>query len=69
MKIMMKTNLPELRRKSGITQGELANKVGVRRETIVRMEKGLYVPSLKLAMDIADVFEKTVYDIFSFDEE
>ncbi|MBQ3411903.1 MAG: helix-turn-helix transcriptional regulator [Oscillospiraceae bacterium] len=68
MRIMMKTNLPELRHESGITQGELANKVGVRRETIVRMEKGLYVPSLKLAMDIADVFGKTVYEVFSFKE-
>lgn len=65
----MKTNIPELRAAKHMTQQELADAVNVRRETIVRMEKGLYVPSLKLAMDIAEVFEKTVYDVFSFIDE
>ena len=49
-------------------QGELAELVGVRRETIIRLEKGLYNPSLKLAMDIAKVFNTTVEEIFSFEE-
>lgn len=66
---MMKTNIPVLRAERHMTQQELADAVNVRRETIVRMEKGLYVPSLKLAMDIADVFGKTVYDVFVFEEE
>jgi putative transcriptional regulator len=65
----MKTKIPELRASKHMTQQELADAVNVRRETIVRMEKGLYVPSLKLAMDIAEVFEKTVYDVFSFKDE
>ena len=43
--------------------------VGVRRETIGNLENGKYNPSLKLAMDIAKVFERTVEDIFFFEEE
>ena len=43
--------------------------MGVRRETIIRLEKGQYNPSLKLAMDIAKVFGVSVEDIFSFEDE
>lgn len=50
-------------------QAELAALVGVRRETIGRLEKGQYNPSLKLAMDIAKVFDRTVEEVFSFQEE
>jgi putative transcriptional regulator len=49
-------------------QEELAAIVGVRRETIVRLEKGLYNPSLKLAMDIAKTFGSTVEEMFAFEE-
>ena len=42
--------------------------VGVRRETIVNLERGRYNPSLKLAMDIAKVFHVTVEEIFSYTE-
>jgi putative transcriptional regulator len=49
-------------------QEELAELVGVRRETILRLEKGLYNPSLRLAMDIAKVFGVTVEEMFSFEE-
>ena len=63
---MLKTILNELRTAKGISQDELANLVGVRRETILRLEKGLYNPSLKLAMDIAKVFDKTVEEVFEF---
>ena len=52
-----------------MTQGELANLVGVRRETIVHLENGKYNPSLKLAMDIAKVFCTTVEELFSFSED
>ena len=45
-------------------QAALAEQVGVRRETIGRLERGLYNPSLKLAMDIAKVFDTTVEEIF-----
>ena len=63
------TKMHEYRARHKMTQGELAALVGVRRETIVNMEKGRYNPSLKLAMDIAKVFSCTVEDLFSFDEE
>ncbi len=64
----LKTRLKEYRSKHNIKQDELAEQVGVRRETIIRLEKGLYNPSLKLAMDIAKVFGTTVEELFSFDE-
>ena len=64
----LKTKLKEYRAKLDMKQGELAELVGVRRETIIRLEKALYNPSLKLAMDIAKVFNTTVEEIFSFEE-
>ena len=56
-------------RRETIGRLELAALVGVRRETIGRLEKGQYNPSLKLAMDIAKVFDRTVEEVFSFQEE
>lgn len=64
----LKTRLKELRASRSMKQGDLAELVGVRRETIIRLEKGQYNPSLKLAMDIAAVFGVTVEDVFSFEE-
>ena len=66
---MLITNIKEHRERLGMTQSQLANAVGVRRETIVHLENGKYNPSLKLAMDIAKVFEKTVEEVFSFEDE
>ena len=63
------TKLKEYRARTGMKQGDLAELVGVRRETIIRLEKGLYNPSLKLAMDIAKIFGVTVEELFSFEEE
>ncbi len=60
----MKTRIKELRFKENLTQVELAEKVGVRRETIVFLEKGKYNPSLKLAYDIAKVFHLKIEDVF-----
>lgn len=62
------TKILEYREKQGLTQSELADLVGVRRETIVNLERGRYNPSLKLAMDIAKVFHVTVEEIFSYTE-
>jgi putative transcriptional regulator len=64
----LKTKLKEYRAKYDMKQGELAELVGVRRETIIRLEKGIYNPSLKLAMDIAKVFGTTVEELFYFEE-
>mgnify|MGYP002627098728 CR=1 FL=1 len=64
----LSTKIKDYRALYNIKQSELAERVGVRRETIIRLEKGQYNPSLKLAMDIAKVFSATVEDIFSFSE-
>lgn len=60
----IKTRIKELRAKNGITQEELAQKVGVRRETIVFLEKGKYNPSLKLAYDTAKALDSKIEDVF-----
>ncbi|MFZ3100435.1 MAG: helix-turn-helix transcriptional regulator [Minisyncoccales bacterium] len=60
----MKNKIKEMRNESGMTQEELAQKAGVRRETIVFLEQGKYNPSLKLAMEIAKVFKVKVDDLF-----
>ena len=66
---MMKTRLKEYRARHSMRQDELAQMVGVRRETIGNLENGRYNPSLRLAMDIARVFDTTVEELFSFDDE
>lgn len=65
----MKTRIKELRARHNLTQGELADKVGVRRETIVFLENGKYNPSLKLAKLISVVLESSIDELFTFDEE
>ena len=65
----LETRIKECREKAGYKQSELAEMVGARRETIVHLENGKYNPSLKLAMDIAKVFEMTVEELFTFTEE
>jgi len=64
----LRTKIKELRAKFDLTQKDLADKVGVRRETIVFLEKGKYNPSLKLAYDIAKVFESKIEEIFFFED-
>lgn len=62
----LRTKIKEYRVRYDMTQGELASLVGVRRETIIRLERGQYNPSLKLAVDIAIVFNTTVEELFQF---
>ena len=62
----MTNRIKVLRAENNMTQDELANKVGVRRETILHLENNRYMPSLKLAYDIASLFGKQIEDIFSF---
>lgn len=66
---ILKTNIKEYREKALIKQNELAKLVGIRRETIVHLENGRYNPSLKLAMDIAKVFNTSVESLFEFVDE
>jgi putative transcriptional regulator len=60
----MNNRIKELRARYNLTQDDLAKKVNVRRETIVFLEKNKYNPSLKLAYDIAKIFETTIEDVF-----
>ena len=65
----METRIKELRDEKGLTQQQLADIVDVTRQTILFLEKGKYNPSLRLAWMIAQVFEKPIEDVFSFDDE
>lgn len=65
----MQNRIKELRAKQHLTQQQLAEKVGVRRETIVFLEMGKYNPSLKLAWQIAQLFQCPIEEVFLFDEE
>ena len=64
----VRTRIKELRARYDLTQDDLAKKVGVRRETILYLEKGKYNPSLKLAHDIAKALRTTLDDLFIFEE-
>jgi putative transcriptional regulator len=64
----VKTRIKEFRARYDLTQEALAKMVGVRRETIVFLEKGKYNPSLKLAYKLARVLETTIEDLFIFED-
>lgn len=55
------------RAKKDVTQGELADAVGVSRQTIISIEKGRYDPSLELAFKLSRFFGLTIEDIFHYD--
>ena len=65
----MKTRIKEFRARYDMTQEQLAKKAGVRRETIVFLEKGKYNPSLKLAHDVAKALKSTIDELFIFEDE
>ena len=62
--IVMRTKIKELRAIRGLTQEQLAELVRVRRETIVFLEQGKYIPSLQLAHDVAKVFNLPIEEVF-----
>lgn len=62
---MITNRIKEYRARYDMKQEELANLVGVRRETIGNLEKGRYNPSLALAWKIAAVFQVSIEDIFT----
>jgi len=62
----MKNRIKEFRARHNLTQEDLAKKAGVRRETIVFLEKGKYNPSLKLAHDVAKALKTTIDELFIF---
>lgn len=62
----METRIKEYRAKLNLTQEQLAELVGVRRETIVFLEQGKYNPSLKLAHDVAVALKTSIDKLFIF---
>jgi putative transcriptional regulator len=65
----MKTRMKEYRARHNLTQQALADRVGVRRETIIFLEQGKYNPSLRLAHNISRALEASIDEIFSFEDE
>ena len=65
----MKNRIAQLRKEGRITQEELAEAVGVTRQTIISLENGRYNASLLLAHKIARYFDLTIEDVFLFEEE
>jgi putative transcriptional regulator len=63
----MRTRIKEFRARYNLTQEDLAREVGVRRETILYLEKGKYNPSLKLAYDVAKALKTTIDNLFIFE--
>ncbi|OJK07004.1 transcriptional regulator [Acinetobacter baumannii] len=64
----MKNIVPELRGKHNLSQQQLAELLGVSRQTILAIEKERYNPSLELAFKISKVFDLTIEVIFQYDE-
>jgi putative transcriptional regulator len=67
--LSMKTRIRELREERGLTQEAMAQIVDVTRQTILFLEKGKYNPSLRLAHQIAQVFNLRIEDVFFFEDE
>lgn len=65
----MKNRIKVLRAEQDMTQEELAELIGVTRNTVISLEKGKYCPSLKLAYRIARTFNVGIDDIFTYEEE
>lgn len=65
----MKNNIEILRKSKGMTQKALAATVGVSRQTIISLENGKYSPSIELAFKLARLFEKSIEDLFIYEEE
>ncbi|MEQ2401543.1 helix-turn-helix transcriptional regulator [Peptoniphilus hominis (ex Hitch et al. 2025)] len=65
----MKTRIPELRKEKKLSQAELADIVGVTRQTITSIETEKYIASLPLAYKIAKYFNLKIEDVFDLEEE
>ena len=69
MDAVIKNNVHECRTKLGFTQEQLAEKVGVTRQTVIAIERGNYTPSVLLALKLAEVFSVSVESLFSISYE
>lgn len=64
-KEVIMSSISEVRQKAGMTQQELADSVGITRQTVIAIEKGNYTPSVLLALKLAKEFKTTVERLFS----
>jgi putative transcriptional regulator len=64
----IRTKIKELRARHNLTQDELAEKVGVTRQTMLYLEKGKYNPSLILAHKVAEVLDSSIEEVFIIEE-
>jgi putative transcriptional regulator len=67
--ILLKNNLEQLRAEKSISQVELADAMEVSRQTISSLENGRYNPSIVLAFKLAKYFDKTIEEIFIYEED
>lgn len=65
----LNNRLKEYRTKINVNQTQMGNLVGVSRQTISQIERGDYSPSVTLALKIAKIFNASVEDIFSYEED
>jgi putative transcriptional regulator len=65
----MKAKLKVFRAMRDLTQEDLANEIGVTRQTVIAIEKGKYNPSLELAFKLARYFDTSIEDIFVYEPE
>lgn len=63
------TKLKSVRETRGMTQQELADRIGMRRETILHLENNRYNPSLEMALKIAQVFDLRVEELFQLKDK
>ncbi|RXT03910.1 helix-turn-helix transcriptional regulator [Ammoniphilus sp. CFH 90114] len=68
-KKQLKNRLVVLRAEKGWTQKDVADRIGVSRQTIISIEKDKYTPSVVLAFELADLFEKDINEVFQYVEE
>ena len=69
MKERIYNNIREYRKRANLTQEELAQKVGVSRQSIISIEKEHYIPSLPLALRFARLFKCSTDDLFKLRKE
>lgn len=65
----VKNYVKEFRKKLGLTQQDLAERVGVSRQSIIAIEKGHYIPSLPLALKFSRFFKRPINDLFELEGE
>ncbi|PBB07038.1 MULTISPECIES: helix-turn-helix transcriptional regulator [Salimicrobium] len=65
----MKNHIKYFRKEKNMTQQQLADKVSVSSRTIISLEKGKYNPSVLLAYKIAKIFDISIEELFTFEEE